>query len=209
GYQIEDIDNATGDPIFRDQITVDSNDDGIKDKADGIINDDDKVMIGSAIPDFTYGITLSAAYKGFDLTVFGAGSKGNDIFNALTRTDRPRGNKLSVFYDDRWTPENQDALYPRPNANGEDKYWISDAAIFDGSFFKIKQIQIGYSLPQKFSKGFFSNSRIYVSLDDWFTFTKYPGMDPEASAGSTSALGVDKGSYPISRKAVVGINLTF
>lgn len=209
GYQVEDIDNATGNPIFRDQLTIDSNKDGINDKADGIINDDDKVMIGSAIPDFTYGITLSAAYKGFDLTVFGAGSKGNDIFNALTRTDRPRGNKLSVFYDDRWTPENQDALYPRPNANGEDKYWISDAAIFDGSFFKIKQIQIGYSIPQKLSKGFLSNSRIYLSLDDWFTFTKYPGMDPEASAGSTSALGVDKGSYPISRKAVVGINLTF
>lgn len=209
GYQVEDIDNATGNPIFRDQLTIDSDKDGINDQADGLINDGDKVMIGSAIPDFTYGITLSAAYKGLDLTVFGAGSQGNDIYNALTRTDRPRGNKLSVFYDDRWTPTNQDTQFPRPNANGEDKYWISDAAIFDGSFFKIKQIQIGYSLPQKFSKGFLSNSRIYISLDDWFTFTKYPGMDPEASAGSTSALGVDKGSYPISRKAVVGINLTF
>ncbi len=210
GYELEDIDDATGDPIFRDQLTIDTDGDGKPDTADGIINDDDKTNIGSAIPDFTYGITLTASFKGFDFTVFGAGSEGNDIFNALTRTDRPRGNKLTTFYNDRWTPDNTDASRPRPNANGEDKYWISDAAIFDGSYFKIKQIQLGYSLPKSLlDKTFISNCRFYGSLEDWFVFTKYPGMDPEASAGAVSSLGVDKGAYPISRKAVLGVNITF
>ncbi len=210
GYQVEDIDDATGDPIFKDQLTVDTDGDGKADAADGVINDDDKTMIGSAIPDFTYGITLTAKYKAIDFTVFGTGSEGNDIFNALTRTDRPRGNKLTTFYNDRWTATNTDASRPRPNANGEDKYWISDDVIFDGSFFKIKQIQLGYTLPERFLKNtFISGCRIYGSLDDWFVFTKYPGMDPEASAGAVSALGVDKGAYPISRKAVLGVNLNF
>lgn len=210
GYELQGINRETGDPIFKDQFTVDTNGDGIPDQGDGIINDQDMAMIGSAIPDFTYGITLTGSFKGFDLTVFGAGSQGNQIYNALTRIDRPRGNKLSIFYDERWTPTNQDAPRPRPNANGEDKYWISDAAIFDASFFKIKQLQIGYRLPSSLlSKLKVDNCRVYTSLDDWFVFTKYPGMDPEASAGSTSALGVDKGAYPIAKKLVFGINLSF
>jgi TonB-linked SusC/RagA family outer membrane protein len=210
GYELLGINRETGDPMFKDQLTVDSNGDGIPDQGDGIINDQDMAIIGSAIPDFTYGITLTGSFKGFDLTVFGAGSKGNKIYNALTRIDRPRGNKLSIFYDERWTPENMDASRPRPNANGEDKYWISDAAIFDGSFFKIKQLQLGYRLPKNvLSHLKIENCRVYTSLDDWFVFTKYPGMDPEASAGSTSALGVDKGAYPIAKKLVFGINLSF
>ena len=210
GYQLADIDNATGDPVFVDQLTMDTNGDGIKDQADGVINDQDKVMIGSAIPDFTYGVTLTGAYKGFDLTVFGAGSQGNDIFNCLTRVDRPRGNRLKVFYDERWTAGTPDASRPRPNANGEDKYWISNGVIFNGSFFKIKEIQLGYTLPKKIiRKASLTGLRLYISLDDWFVFTSYPGMDPESSAGSTSAMGLDKGSYPTSRKAVFGLNLTF
>lgn len=210
GYEVEDVDNETGDPVYVDQLTIDSNSDGEMDTADGMINDDDKTMIGSAIPDFTYGLTISASYKGFDMTLFGAGSEGNDIYNCMTRVDRPRGNKLSVFYDDRWTESNTDASRPRPNANGEDKYWMSNDVIFDGSFFKIKQMQLGYTLPKNLvSKALINSLRIYVSLDDWFVFTSYPGMDPEASAGSTSAMGVDKGSYPNSRKAVFGVNITF
>lgn len=210
GYELQGINRETGDPVFKDQLTVDTNGDGIPDQGDGVINNQDMAMIGSAIPDFTYGITLTGSFRGFDLTVFGAGSKGNQIYNALTRIDRPRGNKLSIFYDERWTPANKDASRPRPNANGEDKYWISDAAIFDGSFFKIKQLQVGYRLPQSLlGKLKVENCRIYTSLDDWFVFTRYPGMDPEASAGSTSALGVDKGAYPIAKKLVFGINLSF
>jgi len=210
GYELEGINDATGDPVYVDQLTVDTNDDGIMDEADGSITEDDKVMIGSAIPDFTYGLTFSANYKGFDLTVFGSGSQGNDIFLAMTRNDRPRSNQLKVFYDDRWTETNTTASKPRPNSNGVDKYYISDDVIFDGSYFRIKQIQLGYNLPKNLvRKMYMKNLRVYVSLDDWFTFTDYPGFDPEASAGSTSALGVDKGSYPISRKTTLGVNITF
>jgi len=210
GFELTDIDDATGDPVFVDQLTVDTNGDGKPDMADGSITDDDKVMLGSGIPDFTYGVTINASYKGFDLLLFGAGSEGNDIYNCLTRIDRPRGNKLKVFYDDRWTTSNTDASKPRPNANGEDKYWISSDAVMDGSFFKVKQIQLGYTLPKTLSKKLYMSSlRIYTSLDDWFVFTNYPGFDPEASAGSTSSLGVDKGSYPNSKKVVFGINVTF
>ena len=198
GYKLLDIDNATGDPVFQD-----TND-------DGSITDDDKVMLGSGIPDFTYGLTLNAAYKSFDLTIFGTGSQGNDVFNCLTRIDRPRGNKLTIFYDDRWTTTNTTASKPRPNANGEDKYWISSDNVMDGSFFKIKQIQLGYSLPKALCKKIYMSSlRVYSSVEDAFVFTSYPGFDPEASAGSTSSLGVDKGAYPSSMKILFGINLTF
>ena len=210
GYELEDIDDATGDPVYVDQPTVDSNGDGVLDAGDGTINDGDKVMIGSAIPDFTYGLTFTANWKGLDLTVFGTGSHGNDIFLALSRNDRPRGNNLTVFYDDRWTPQNTTASKPRANSNGVDKYYISDDVIFDGSYFRVKQIQLGYNLPKRLiNKIAMSNLRLYVSLDDWFTFTDYPGFDPEASAGSTADLGVDKGAYPISRKTTLGVNITF
>ena len=80
-----------------DQLTVDTNGDGKPDAADGVIDDNDKVMLGKGFPDFTYGITLNASYKGFDLTVFGTGAEGNSIFNCLTRIDRPRANRLKIF----------------------------------------------------------------------------------------------------------------
>lgn len=198
GYKLLDISDATGDPIFQDTNN------------DGAITDDDKVMLGSGIPDFTYGLTLNAAYKSFDITVFGTGSYGNDVYNCLTRIDRPRGNKLEIFYTDRWTPTNTTASKPRPNANGEDKYWISSDAVMDGSFFKIKQIQLGYTLPKTLCKKMYISSlRVYSSVEDAFVFTSYPGFDPEASAGSTTLLGVDKGAYPNSMKVLFGINVTF
>ena len=199
GYQLDHIDAQTGDPVFVDHT------------GDGLVSDDDKVMIGSALPDFTYGITLNMSWKGLDLTLFGAGSQGNNIFSLLNRVDRPQGNKLSMFYEGRWTPDNTNALYPRPGSNDEDKFWMSDANVFDGSYFKIKQIQLGYSLPQKWMHKIAVNSlRFYVSLDDWFCLTSYPGMDPEAASyGSTYGMGLDKGAYPMSKKTMFGLNITF
>jgi TonB-linked SusC/RagA family outer membrane protein len=213
GYQFDGVDPATGDPRFKDQLTEDSNGDGTMDKADGIINELDKVYIGDAIPDITYGLTLTAAWKGLDVVIFGAGSSGNDIFNAVNRSDRPKTNKLKeVWYDGRWTTTNTDgARVPRAGMNDIDKYIFSDAMVFDGSFFKIKQIQLGYTLPKRWmEKIYVSSMRVYLSLDDFFIFTRYPGFDPEASAGSNiSAMGIDKGSYPSSRKMVAGVNISF
>ncbi len=198
GYKYAGVDEVTGDPLFVDLTN------------DGAITEDDKTNIGSAIPDFTYGITVNMAYKGFDLVVFGSGSYGNDVWMLLTRTDYPKKNRMSVYYDERWTPSNTNAARPRPGANDEDKYWLSDGNIFDGSYFKIKQIQLGYTVPKKLTKKVaVDNLRLYVSLDDYFTFTKYPGFDPEVSASTTSGIGLDKGSYPTSKKVVFGLNLTF
>ncbi len=199
GYKFKGVDTATGDPTFYD---LDES---------GDLNDGDLAYIGDAIPDFTYGITLTAGWKGFDLTVFGTGSQGNDIFNCINRPDFAASNKLrEVFYDNRWTASNPNGSVPRAGATNMDKYQISDALVYDGSFFKIKQIQLGYTFPKNWMKKLcVGNLRVYGSLDDFFTFTKYPGFDPEAAANSTSGMGIDKGSYPCSKKVVLGFNIEF
>lgn len=199
GYQFTGIDPETGNPLFAD---LDNS---------GDISDGDLTDIGNAIPDFTYGITLTAAYKGLDLTVFGTGSYGNKIFNCINRPDFPMTNKLKeVFYDDRWTTANHAGTRPRAGADNMDKYACSSAMVYDGSYFKIKQIQLGYTLPkQLLRKIAVSSLRVYVSLDDFFTFTSYPGFDPEASVNATSGMGIDKGAYPMSKKVVIGANIEF
>ena len=99
---------------------------------------------------------------------------------------------------------------PAADAEEMSKYLYSDAMVFDGSFFKIKQIQLGYTFPKRLTeKIFISNLRVYCSLEDYFTFTKYPGFDPEVAATATAGMGVDKGSYPTSKKVVVGVNIQF
>jgi hypothetical protein len=189
GYKVLGIDPATGDPIFKDT--------------------NNKEMIGNPVPDLTYGITLSANWRGIDLTVFGTGAYGNEIFLCQNRGDRVQSNKLREFYDDRWTPSNPNASKPRPGAVDIEKYWLSDAMVYDGSYFKIKQIQLGYSLkPQWLSSVKITNLRAYLSFDDCFTFTKYPLFDPEY-VGAGNAMGLDKGYYPSSRKIVCGVNVTF
>jgi len=199
GYQVDHIDQATGNPLYV--------------KADGSLTGtptpDDMTMIGSGIPDVTYGLTLNLAYKNFDLVVFGQGATGNEVFSGLTKTDRPQTNRLAIYQTDAWTNTNTNAKYARMGYQ-EAYYWQSSAVVFDGSYFKIKQIQLGYNFPRKLlQKAKLSSLRVYTSLDDFFLFTKYPGLDPEASSGTTQALGVDIGSYPSPKSVVFGLNLSF
>lgn len=197
GYHFLNVDPETGNPVFEDL------------NSDGIINDSDRTNMGSGLPKFTYGLTVNLAYKGFDFILFGAGSQGNKIFSCTTRGDRLQSNRLRIFYDDRWTASNTDGTVPRAGATDIEKYWLSSAMVFDGSYFKIKQMQLGYTLPQTLLKKVgLMNTRFYVSMDDWFCLTKYPGFDPEV-VGAGSATGVDKGYYPSSKKVVFGVNLTF
>lgn len=198
GYQFDGLDGQ-GNPKFKDL-------DG-----SGDLNDGDIAYIGDAIPDVTYGITLNVGWKGLDLTVFGTGAAGNKVFNCINRADFPQCNKLKeVFFDNRWTADNPGGTVPKAGAANMDKYQISDALVYDGSFFKIKQIQLGYMLPQKWvNKLYVSNLRVYASLDDFFCFTKYPGFDPEVAVNATSGMGIDKGSYPSAKKVVLGFNITF
>ena len=196
GYHFTGIDPETGNATFEDI-------DGVEGISQG-----DKMDLGSGIPKLTYGITLNAAWKGLDLVVFGTGTYGNKIFNCLNNVDYAC-NRLTWFTEDRWTATNTDGTRPAANAPNWIQYLTSDAVVFDGSFFKIKQIQLGYTLPKQIVRRFnVDNLRIYGSLDDFFTFTQYPGFDPEVT-GVGSSLGVDKGSYPTSKKVVFGVNITF
>ncbi len=196
GYKYAGVDKETGEPLFEDI-----------DGQEGI-TENDKTEIGKGIPDFTYGITLTAAWKNFDFILFGTGSQGNDIYCGLNRVDYNL-NQLTYFTEDRWTSKNTDGTTPRANATDYSKYMTSSGSVFDGSYFKIKQIQLGYSLPKNLIKrAAIENLRVYGSLEDFFTFTKYPGFDPEVT-GVGKALGVDKGSYPNSKKIVLGLSVTF
>ena len=198
GYKFEGVDSETGDPIFYDA------------SGNGSIGDEDFTYIGDAIPDFTYGITLTAEYKGFDLLVFGNGSQGNEIYLRIDEQNSV-GNKIkSVFYDDRWTPSNTTASKPRVNCNNSSLYNNSSAMVFDGSYFKIKQIQLGYTLPKSLLKKISMNkARVYCSLDDFFMFTKYPAYSPDAAADAVNGMGIDLGAYPASKKVVFGLNIEF
>ena len=201
GYVFDYIDEQ-GYPQFKDM------------NGDGIVSDDDKTDIGSAIPDFTYGLTLTASWKGLDLCVFGTGSYGNQVYCNYGREDgQPSFNKVKeLFYDGRWTEGMAagQASKPRASASQTSEYLGSSAMVYDASFFKIKQIQLGYTLPKQIlSKVHAQNCRIYCSLDDFFTLTSYPGFDPEAAGGTGSAMGIDNGVYPSSRKVTFGINLSF
>ena len=199
-FVVDHIDQATGAAVYKDF-------DG-----DGEITGDDRDFVGSGIPDFTYGLTINLAWKGLDLLVLGAGSQGAELLYAVTRADALQQNTLRCFYTDAWqNPSSTGYKYPKPDVN--DKFYrTSNMRVYDASFFKIKQIQLGYTLPRNLTKKIaISSLRAYVSLDDWFTFTKYPGLDPETShAGSSaSGLGIDYGSYPISKKLVFGVNVSF
>ena len=199
-FMVDHIDPNTGAAVYKDFNN------------DNAITPDDRDFAGSGIPDFTYGVTLNMGWKGFDLLVLGAGSQGAELLYAVTRADALQQNTLKIFYSDAWKSASSTGYkYPKPDSS--DKFYrCSNMRVYDASFFKIKQIQLGYTLPRKLVKKLaMSSLRAYVSLDDWFTFTKYPGLDPETShAGSSaSGLGVDYGSYPISKKLVFGVNVSF
>ncbi len=179
--------------------------------------DDDKQYVGSAIPNFTYGITVNLEYKGFDFTVFGTGVAGNDIYNVMVGGENWQVNSLTTFWKNSTKSDANGKIisigkYPDMKLVGSDwTFFSSSAAVFNGSYFKFKQIQLGYTLPASITKkALINNARVYVSLDDFFTITSYPGADPEtASMGSGFNRGFDNGQYPTSKKLTFGVNLTF
>ena len=179
--------------------------------------EDDMKDLGSGIPKFTYGVTLNLEYKGFDLTVFGTGASGNKIYNLMMSADRPRVNGLNVWWKDSWRQDENgnytvQGKYPDMKAVASDWVFFSSSAnVFSGSYFKFKQIQLGYTIPTNITKKFLvSNLRLSVSLDDYFTITSYPGADPETSSFDNGASrGWDNGNYPTSKKIVFGLNVTF
>ncbi|MGQ1788243.1 MULTISPECIES: SusC/RagA family TonB-linked outer membrane protein [unclassified Saccharicrinis] len=176
---------------------------------DGSIGDDDRTMIGKGMPDWTYGLNFGVDFKGFDFSMMLQGTVGNDIYDATRRTDL-RYINLPAYMLDRWTGEGTSNTIPRFSFSNNNGNWLSsDLYVKDGDYMRVKNVTLGYTLPENLvKKVFITKLRIYASAENLFTFTKYEGFDPEISAGGTS-LGIDRGIYPQARTYTVGVNLSF
>ena len=176
---------------------------------DGIINADDRTKIGDPTPNITYGFNFSVAYGGFDVVLFGQGVSGNQIFKATRRFDLQMANMTADALG-RWTGENTSTSYPRLVMDDPNKNFSRSSNFYveSGAYFRIKTLQIGYSVPPLsiLSKIGMSRFRVYVSANNLVTLTKYTGYDPEIGGGS---FGVDRGFYPQARSFMAGLSAAF
>ncbi|MBB6270718.1 TonB-linked SusC/RagA family outer membrane protein [Pedobacter cryoconitis] len=178
---------------------------------DGVINSLDRVILGHAQPDYTFGFTNNFSYKGFDLSIFIQGVQGNSILN-LNRYELESMTGVSnqsVNVLDRWTPANPSNSMPRASSAGS-PYQITSQQVEDGSYIRLKNVQLGYNFsPDLLKKIRLSNAKIYISGQNLLTKTKYSGYDPEVSRFGQDNLsqGIDYGSYPSSKIFLVGINI--
>ena len=199
GFKLDKLDE-NGDPVIAN----------LSGDPEGMLDENDKTMIGKPLPDLTYGLTLQLGWKGIDFTVFANGTQGNDVFMCYNNASVSYG--LKNIYDQRWTPTNTNTRFARPQPRTEvtQRYILSDAFVFDGSYFRIRQVQLGYTLPQNLTRKIFVEKvRFYASLDNFFLFTKYPGLDPEISTDAVNGIGLDFGAYPTTKKMLFGVNITF
>ena len=188
---------------------------------DGIISDEDKTIIGSPIPDWVLGSTISLAYKNFNLYALFTSQLGNEIFNGINRPDISTSNRQSWILD-RWTPENPTTTIPRftisdPNQNYKRATDLLN--IENGSYLRLKNIQFGYNLPQSITNKFKCTSwNIYLSAENLITITGYSGSDPEVGSpvdffgsgvSSIRDMGIDRGIYPQARTFRLGTSITF
>ncbi len=197
---------APGDIRFRD---IDGN---------GVIDADDRVYLGSFLPDFSYGLNFSANYKGFDATLFFQGVQGNKIYNGtrvLTEGMLRLFNSGTAVLD-AWTPTNTNTNVPRavnsdPNANSR----TSDRFIEDGSYLRLKNLSVGYSIPteslRRITKNALGNLRVYVASQNLLTITNYKGYDPEIGSRFSNQLtqGIDYGQFPQARTFLIGLQAGF
>ena len=180
---------------------------------DHVINEQDRVVLGNIQPKFTYGFNTKVAYKNWDLFVSASGSYGNKIFNELAcRLDRGNGYYYNPLAEvaNRWTPTNPSNTIQK--ASNATSIYTDDRFVEDASYLKIRNIQLGYTLSvPSITKD--TKLRLYVALQNFFTFTSYNGYDPEANrsgSSETSALyqGIDNGTYPTAKTVLVGLNVT-
>jgi len=181
----------------------------------GTIDPDDRTFIGNPNPDFTYGLNLVFGYKGFDLTAFFYGSYGNDIFNYnkwwVDFWPSFQGQKSTDLLYNSWTPTNTGATVPKAsNTSNFSTNTVSNSYyVEDGSFFRLKNLQLGYTFPKTILGNVFSNMRVYIQAVNLFTITKYSGLDPELASSSDTFMGVDEGNLPATKQFLFGVNLTF
>ncbi len=177
----------------------------------GTIDANDRTYIGNPTPKFTYGMNADMKWRGLEFNLFFQGSEGNDIYLNTSRYDFNFVNRPAAALK-RWTGEGTSNSEPRvslndPNQNGR----ISNRFVEDGSYLRLKTVQLGYNLPKAWlQRAHFGKMKIYVTAQNMLTFTKYSGLDPEiGTVGNSLEIGIDRGFYPQARAVLGGINLTF
>lgn len=180
---------------------------------DGVINDDDRVFQGSPFPDFTFALNGNMRYKNFDLSIGLQGVLGNKIYNATRQTleDVTKGSNFLASCLDYWTPENKNASHPRltwddPNRNTRAE---SDRYLENGSYLRLRRVQLGYTFPQTWFKGAIQHARVYINAENLFTITSYSGYSPDVNADNANYRGFDNFIYPTNRTFMLGLNVTF
>lgn len=180
---------------------------------DGVINDDDRVFQGSPFPDFTFALNGNMRYKNFDLSIGLQGVLGNKIYNATRQTleDVTKGSNFLASCLDYWTPENKNASHPRltwddPNRNTRAE---SDRYLKNGSYLRLRSVQLGYTFPQTWFKGAIQHARVYINAENLFTITSYSGYSPDVNADNANYRGFDNFIYPTNRTFMLGLNVTF
>jgi len=183
---------------------------------DGLINNDDRTVIGDPTPNFTYGLTNTFTWRGFDLTSLLQGVQGGKILNVnrIRTESSPRVNILADRWYDAWTPTNTNAKYPRvgenPNQVGPNSF--SDNLLEDASYLRLRTITLSWAVPQRFlNRANVDGARIYVTGSNLITWSHYSGFDPDVSAqsvGNTNR-GIDIGAYPLARTFTTGLSFNF
>lgn len=180
---------------------------------DGVINDDDRVFQGSPFPDFTFALNGNMRYKNFDLSIGLQGVLENKIYNATRQTleDVTKGSNFLASCLDYWTPENKNASHPRltwddPNRNTRAE---SDRYLENGSYLRLRSVQLGYTFPQTWFKGAIQHARVYINAENLFTITSYSGYSPDVNADNANYRGFDNFIYPTNRTFMLGLNVTF
>ncbi len=191
---------------------------------DGQINDDDRTIIGNPHPDFTYGLNINVGYKNFELTLFGNGSQGNDIFNYVrffADFNSFQGNRSKrALYDawqptnptapkEQWVAANPNATSPIMDANDQISSRVSTYLIEDGSYFRLKNIQLTYNFPSNLIQRWgLGAAQVYLQGQNMVTITNYSGLNPEIQTGNDRTLGFDGGYMPVARTIIFGLNVT-
>ncbi len=183
----------------------------VDNNGDGVIDMDDMVYIGKPYPDWIYGLNVNLEFKGIDLCIGLQGATGFEIYNGIKGSNVNFSNRYASFYEDRWTQNNPTNTWFRPLASDRNVNTRPSALfIEDGSYIRLRNITIGYTLPHDLTKkAHIEDLRLFVTLNNMLTITDYTGLDPEVGYSSNlpGSFGVDRGIYPLASSIVFGINL--
>ena len=175
---------------------------------DGVIDQNDRTFIGNPIPEYVFGMSISARYKNLDFSAFAEAQYGVDLIRNYER-NLPLTNK-TAYYAERWYGPGTSNDFPKNSIGANDNDLFSDFWIEDGSYLRIKNVQLGYSLPKQWlGNSGLQQVRLYASVNNIFTFTRYSGYDPNISSGDPLASGIDIGFYPQARTYISGLKVTF